>query len=340
MIKLAAVKMVVLTLVGAAVMAGPAFSEDYDDEDQGVILAPSQHSPSSNYLSYPYNPAADASRGHAMAPPPLPANVPAPVPEQTSNVPAPEQKDISLATRSGIDLGLQASHYHYTAPSTATDLIGPKFGVTASMTGKFAGQWFVTGDFRGAFGFSDYTGNGTRNGNFEDLWDIRGLIGRDFFLSRFSLSPYTGIGFRDLYTDMRGTSSTGTQLYRRENQLLYIPIGVEPRFRVTPDARVAANAEFDYVANGKELANTSDLSGSLGANLPNLTENQKSGYGVRGSVMWETNRWAAGPFFNYWKIGTSSFNCVTDPTGANTVCAQEPSNHTLEGGVQFRYHIY
>jgi hypothetical protein len=328
MIKLASLKAIILSLAGLASMAGSACAQDYSDyEEHGVVVPPTLHSPSPNYLSYPYDPATDAYHGHATAP-------------AAPNASLVKQKANDLATRAGIDLGLQISDYDYKEPSLGVELKGPTFGVTALMTATFGSQWFVTGDFRFAAGSMDYSSatTGSINGEFQDLWDIRGLVGRDFFLSNFSLSPYLGVGFRDLYSDDRGTTSTGALGYRRENQLLYIPIGVEPRFRVLQDARIASHIEYDYVTNGRQTSHYGDVNNLF----PDLVNTQKIGYGIRGDVMWEQNNWAVGPFVNYWHMHQSTSNCDSQQTGGilATVCGFEPANHTFEGGIQFRYHVY
>jgi hypothetical protein len=312
------VSVILIVLAAAALACTPATAQNYTGHQ--IALSPAQQSQLSTYPNYPYDPDMDPNRSHAAAP--------------GSDTTSPEQRAKDLATQSGFDLGLQISDYNYEEPSLNVKLTGPKFGVNALLTGKFGEAWFVTGDVRGAFGTSDYTGTGTQNGNFEDLWDLRALAGRDFFASTFSLSPYLGIGYRNFYSDDRGTTSVGAQGYRRENELFYIPLGIEPRFRVMEDARIATDIEYDYVISGTQTSTLSDAN----VGFPDVTNHQKSGYGVRGSVMWETKRWAAGPFFNYWNIDQSNTTCATGPTFG--LCGYEPTNHTFEAGAQVRYHFF
>jgi len=295
----------------------PAYGQNYTGHQ--IALDPAQQGQLATYPNYPYDPDMDPNRSHAAA---------------SVNYDNSEQRAKDLATASGLDLGLQISDYQYEEPSLNVKLTGPKFGINALLTGKFSQNWFVTADLRGAFGYSDYSGSGTQNDNFEDLWDIRGLIGHDFFLSTFSLSPYLGIGFRDLYSDDRGVTSTGAHGYRRENQLFYVPIGIEPRFRVMQGARIATDIEFDPVIEGTQSSTLSDAN----VGFPNISNTQKFGYGIRGDIMWEANRWSAGPFFNYWSIQQSNTTCATGPTYG--LCGYEPTNHTFEVGAQFRYHFF
>ena len=240
----------------------------------------------------------------------------------------------NLETTSGIDLAFQLSDYRYEEPSLNVKLGGQKFGFDTTAAYAFGNDWFVGGELRNAFGFSEYKGSGTLSGNFENLFDVRGVVGKDFRAEPFVIAPYLGLGYRDFYSDDRGTTSTGASGYRRENQLYYIPVGVEPRFHVSAETNITANLEYDYVVRGKQTSKLSDAN----AGFPDISNNQKSGYGFRGNLMWETNKWAAGPFFNYWNIQQSDTSCATSSTLG--LCGYEPTNNTLEAGLQFRYHLF
>jgi hypothetical protein len=265
-----------------------------------------------------------------------PAYVPYHVPEAHDVPPDNVPNANTLGTVSGLDVGLQVSSYKYREDSLDVTLDGTKFGITAAAAGKLDHGYFLAADIRYALGESDYSGSGTSSDNFENLWDIRGMFGRDFIFSRFSLSPYLGFGFRYLSSDDRGTSSTGFNGYRRENDLYYLPLGVKPRFRVTQDARIAATMEYDLLINGTQKSRLSDAN----PGLPDVTNNQGfgNGYGLRGDVMWEQNRWALGPFFNYWNIDESNIVCANGTV--YVFCGDEPHNHTLELGIQFHYHFF
>jgi hypothetical protein len=304
----------------ALLLSSPVFGQTYNDyvHQQTASGAVQPTSPSLATLpSYPYDPHYD--------------------PEQIPTAPGVIASDRArhdvLATHSGADLGFQISDYRYREPGLDVNIYGPKYGLNLLLTGKVTDNAFIAADLRGALGWSNYTGSGRHNDNFEDLGDIRLLGGYDFFLDRFSLSPFTGIGYRDLYSDDRGRTDTGFYGYRRENQLLYLPLGIEPRFRVTPESRVAVDMEYDYVITGWQSSKLSDVTPLL----PDLTNTQRSGNGFRGSVMWEMPTWSAGPFFNYWNIDQSDSTCAT--TLYVLACGHEPSNHTFEFGGQFRLHF-
>lgn len=308
---------VVITLASPVqAQTAPGYYSGYNGHQVFIEYPQAQPSQFDQMPSYTYDPQLD------------PANLSPPKHE------APYTRDQGLATASGIDLGLQISDYQYEEPSLNVKLTGPKFGGDILLTGSLGHDWFVTGDIRGAFGFSDYSGSGTKNNNFEDLWDIRVLLGHDFIFETFSLTPIVGVGYRDFYSDDRGTSSIGDQGYRRQNQLVYIPIGIEPRFRVLPDARIAPSIEYDYVVTGEQTSTLSDAD----VGFPNISNHQKSGYGIRGSLMWEQQQWAAGPFFDYWSIQQSDTVCADGTVYG--LCGFEPTNHTIEAGFQVRYHFY
>ena len=101
-------------------------------------------------------------------------------------------------------------------------------------------------------------GSGTASGQETNLWEVRALGGRDFAFEYFTLSPYAGLGFRELYNDARGETSTGAEGYRRLNQMVYLPIGVNPRFRVTDETRIAMKIEYDATLFGVQESRLSD----------------------------------------------------------------------------------
>jgi hypothetical protein len=102
---------------------------------------------------------------------------------------------------------------------------------------------------------------------------------------------------------------------------------VTPRFRITDQSRLSLNIEYDQLLYGWQLSELSDIG------FADITNPQTSGYGLRGSVMYERRSWSVGPFINYWNIGHSAYDCVAG--GAE--CGDEPDNQTLEVGLQGKY---
>jgi len=213
---------------------------------------------------------------------------------------------------------------------------GAKVGLTATGTEALDQGFFVSGDARVAYSSNTYTGTGTMSGLDDYLFDIRALGGKDFLFQNvnwtgqnvtFDVTPYVGLGYRNLYNDFRGTTSTGVHGYRRDSQYLYVPVGVTPRFRVTDDARISTNIEFDELIQGWQAS----YGGDVIPGAPTINNHQHGGYGLRGSVMYEEASWSAGPFFNYWNINMS------DAVVVSGVSLYEPHNQTTEFGLQARY---
>jgi hypothetical protein len=206
--------------------------------------------------------------------------------------------------------------------------------------------FFGIADIGYMFGDADYSGTGTLNSTGFDSWDVRGLLGKDFNITReYSLSPYFGMGYRTLFNDIRGTTSDGSIGYRRYNQLYYLPIGVFPRTHIDTNSRLTASFEYDFLLHGNQTSYLADIN----AGDPNMNNGQSSGYGLRGDIMYETKTWAIGPFFNWWSIDASKQKTAID--NSSITCAgvggppcllttQEPANHTFEIGVQFKYHFF
>lgn len=297
-------------------------------------------SPLDQLPSYRYDPSYNPEAYRGLTPPS--AQIPAQVPAYQLGPPAPQPPYMGLETRSGIDLGAQASYYQYREPNQgnppSVTLSGAVFAFNPTATLTFGPGFFATGDFRYGFGPVDYRGSGSISNRWDELWELRGLIGKDLLFQNFALAPYLGFGYRDLYNDNRGITSTGAAGYRRENQLFYLPFGIKPRFHLDSVSRITSTLEYDAVLSGQQKSWLSDV----GNGDPDITNQQHSGYGLRGDIMYETQRWAVGPFFNYWNIDQSSPTIFASPSsscGGPLCVGTEPFNHTYEAGVQFIYHL-
>ena len=245
---------------------------------------------------------------------------------------APTRKN-DLRTKTGIEIGAQFSTYHYQEPDLNVKLDALKYGINPILTASLYGNWFVKADGRFAMGSADYEGSGTSKDHADYISEIRAVAGYDFMFGGFALSPYAGLGYRYLYNDLRGFSSTGASGYRRNSHYLYMPVGVNPRFRVGDTDQIAMTFEYDQLLTGRQFSQLSDVSG-----YPDLDNDQNAGFGLRGEVMYQWPRWSFGPFFNYWNINQSETVCATG--GVGTICGVEPHNQTYEFGVQLRYRVF
>jgi hypothetical protein len=244
-------------------------------------------------------------------------------------------EQVSLETRPGVELGLNASYYKYKEPSIAVTEKGYKAGIDLAWTATPGNDWFVRGDGRFAYGQNDYTGSGTKDGNPTRYAELRGTFGKDFKNESYSLSPYAGIGYRYLIDDLRGATSTGAMGYRRESRYLYVPLGVIHRIRLKSSGRLSTTLEFDYLVQGRQKSYLSDAN----ALLPDLTNDQDGGYGVRGSIYYEKANWSFGPWFHYWHIDQSDLTSATVTVSGTSVTTSvyEPRNKTTEIGFRVGY---
>jgi hypothetical protein len=253
-----------------------------------------------------------------------------------------------LNTPSGVDVGVLVEGYHYQEPDaggTSVNLNGIKYGLDVALTTHFDKEFFGTAEIEYARGLSNYKGSGETDNHLEQLWDVRALFGDDLTskTSAFGTALYTGLGYRQLYSNDQGAAIVGnTEFlgYRRENQMVYLPLGMKPRFALGDDSRLEMTLEGDVLLRGIQ---TSWL-GDTGLGDPTIHNKQDagSGYGIRAGFMWETRHWAFGPYLNYWNIDASNAKIFASPNSScgGTVCVgTEPTNHTVEYGIQGKYHF-
>ena len=237
----------------------------------------------------------------------------------------------SLKTQTGNDIGLSLSYYQYQEPGIMS-LKGVKLGLDLDTTKVLQNDQFMRGDLRFASGSVDYSSNDTGSASGEpDMYiEARGLIGKDSAIKGAVLAGYIGVGYRYLFNDGRGISSTGYGGYRRESNYVYLPVGIIHRRALNDQARLESTLEYDQLLFGKQISSLSDV----GAGYSDVTNNQNSGYGLKLSVMYQKSNWAIGPYAHYWNIGESDMvpeiqNGV--PTGNGLA---EPKNNTIEFGLK------
>lgn len=253
-------------------------------------------------------------------------------PRMEDRVP-PNQHPKDPRTVTALELGLHGSYYHYHESSLGVTFDGPQGGAQFLATGALGSQWFVGGEGRVTFGSLKYEGSGESDNNDNVTAEVRATIGRDFVTRNWGVSPYLGVGYRYLHSDSRGVTTTGAHGYQRDNHLLFMPIGVQPRMQLPSGDRISLTAEYAPVLHGWQESFLSDVNG-----YPDLTNKQRGGYGLRGDLMYQKENWSFGPFVNYWNINQSDTECGTG--SLVSVCGYEPHNHTVEYGVQFRYRFY
>jgi hypothetical protein len=234
-----------------------------------------------------------------------------------------------LLTRQGVEIGGQLAHYHYKEPGLI-DITGNRAGVVGVFTFVNPAQRLFTRiDVRGSYGSLKYEGSGTINGVPDWIAEARIVSGKDFLPgSGVSLSPYAGLGYRFLFNDLRGYSSSGAVGYRRYSNYSYAPIGLTSRISISEQWVLAPTLEYDAFIHGQQISKLSDA----GLGDPDVTNTQNGGFGYRVSIMAETGHWAFGPWLHYWHIRDSDLQRINA-----TTLGLEPANWTREVGFELRY---
>jgi hypothetical protein len=232
-----------------------------------------------------------------------------------------------LSTRPGLEMGGQVAYYDYEEPNLA-ELKGKRLGLVAAWTSVSDRSIFAKIDVRASYGSLSYNGSGSMSGVPDMIVETRAVAGFDWVLQSTTVSPYAGLGYRYLYDDLSGYSSTGYAGYRRYSNYLYAPVGLTVRFDVGADWVFAPTAELDIFIQGKQKSMLSDANPAFN----DVTNTQKKGSGYRFYLMFEKDRLAIGPFMHYWHIQNSD----VQPIGGGQA-GLEPENFTHEYGLELRF---
>lgn len=242
---------------------------------------------------------------------------------------------VPLRSSDSSELGLEFSSQRYEAGtgSDAYSLKGNKVGIAGRFTQALTDDWYWGADARHAFGSANYssTGRGNKGGNDEVLTEARITGGKDYPLGRQLLAPYFGLGYRDLSTDLRGLTSTGDEGYRRRSRYIYMPLGLTHRVQLGAQTRLSTSLEYDLLLDGRQRYTLSDTDPT--SNDP--ATSQRRGHGLRLTSSYETWHWSFGFFAHYWRVGASD-EARQSLGGVPAAQVLEPSNNTLELGLQFR----
>lgn len=249
-----------------------------------------------------------------------------------------QESPISIATKTGNTLGLTLSGYQYKEPSLDVIISAPLIGLDYMGIYAFGNDWFVKADARYAYGSASYSGSGTQNNIPYSYYDLRGLFGYDLRFSElggFVIAPFTGIGYRYLFDNQGGQTSTGANAYNRSSTYVYLPIGVTHRMKINEGHKLETIFEYDYLIQGTQVSYLSQAASFL----PDITNQQFRGYGLRFSSMYQFDTWSVGPYLTYWNIQDS--NIATQTITVNQVnyrlSAYEPANSTLEAGIKLAF---
>ena len=250
---------------------------------------------------------------------------------------AAQAQSSGLGTDSEHRLGVSLIGYQYKEPGVMT-LKAQKIGFDYAGTYAIASQWpnvdrryFVRTEVSYAVGDADYSSpiSGTLANTENWYYEIRAMVGRDVDMGGHVLAPYAGLGFRHLFHDLRGVSSTGSRGYRRENRSENLFVGLTHKTHVSANAQLHSTVEYMHLLKGIQKARLTDTGGVF----PDITLDQDSCFGLRLSSMWRFDTWSMGPTLTYWKIKQSN---TVRAGGSDWV---EPKNTTTEIGVKAAYHF-
>src|SRR2546423_13525652 len=138
---------------------------------------------------------------------------------------------------------------------------------------------FFRVDGRESYDSLKYQGSGTQDSVPDLISETRAVAGMDFPTgSGVSFSPYLGFGYRHLYNDSRGYTSTNRAGYRRYSNYLYAPLGVTIRFDLGNRWVLAPTVEADIFLLGKQRSRLRAADRGFYA----VTNNHRNGNGPRG----------------------------------------------------------
>jgi len=238
------------------------------------------------------------------------------------------------------EAGPEISYFAYEEPHFA-ETRGFLLGLAGSFT--YHDNLMLKAEGRFSYGSLYYTSpdSGTMENIPDYIWEFRGLAGYDFSLQTGSiLTPYIGIGYRYLNDNSAGkVTSLGALGYERESNYYYSPVGIKFNTNSKTGWSTEATAEYDIFWRGKQVSHLGDV-------IPGVTDidnAQKRGYGLRGSVAFQTKAsdldYAIEPFIRYWNIKDSErvpvFDATTLLCGAEVCEGLEPANHSTEYGINF-----
>ena len=229
-------------------------------------------------------------------------------------------QNTSLVTASESALGLSAFNYKYDEPgymSLKANRVGLNYSATYASGTKWpnaANAWFYKAELAYSNGKADYTS--PISGNLKDtpnmFYEARLLTGKDIDMGSYVLSPYIGVGYRHLFSDLG---------YERTSNYTTMPIGVTHKVKLANNSQLHSTFEYMHLLSGVQKVQL----------IQNVNMEQKSGYGLRFSMLRRFDTWSVGPTLTYWKLDQSEVGGLTP--------LYEPKNKTIEIGLKGAFHF-
>ncbi|MCW8354619.1 hypothetical protein N5P32_01290 [Marinomonas pontica] len=166
----------------------------------------------------------------------------------------------------------------------------------------------------------DYKGEGKISSVRNEIYDVRGMIGRAFFLNgAYRVTPYLGLGYRRSTMDSRGkTSSTSVAGYKSQQSYVYNPIGIEIQELMSDQSTWAVGGRFEY--DGILSArNETRLGAADGYRSVTLSQRNGRGYHISLRFQHFLNENGSGiviePFYKYWSVSGNNSRSVSSRVG-------------------------
>lgn len=230
-------------------------------------------------------------------------------------------------------LGIGISQYAYREPSLGVMQDGWLGIAQAKWTPdnfRFK-NWPLTLLGQATFGYADYTGSGTMANQPTSIYQLQVESPHTEWVKGYQISP--GLGYRYLYNDARGITSTNYSGYRRTSEYLFASLGVERPF----GENWRATATGYYLLTGRQTSNLFDVGGNYATQGP-IQNTQRHGFGWKAGICKTYQALDFCSNFEYWQIGASDTYSFVSSGSRYTI--YEPANHTKSFQFTVNYKLH
>jgi len=190
------------------------------------------------------------------------------------------------------------------------------------------GDWPISLVGQIAKGDADYKGTGTMDHQPMSLYQLQIQSAHAEWVDGYQITP--GLGYRQLYNDARGLTSTGAQGYRRTSEYWYASLGIEQS--LSDDWRWMG--QLYYLLAGKQTTRLGDVSGDVGK-LGTVENAQHRGYGFQLGFCKVLDSFDVCPSFEMWRVADSDTR--SQRVNGQTYLLTEPMNTTKTFQVLVHY---
>lgn len=170
-----------------------------------------------------------------------------------------------------LEIDAEAFYFRYKEPNVMRD-VGTMRGIYSRYAYRpLSGDILYTNimnlykiEGRYSFGEVDYEAENGAALNDIDDWsvELRGILGKEYLDAPFTITIYSGAGYRYLNDDTSGrTSTVGSTTYygyQRESNYYYLPVGFEFSNRLDDAWSFTISGEYDWLVYGLQRSHLSD----------------------------------------------------------------------------------